>query len=265
MAESQSGGVQEIAFESFGVRAAVSAGPEVAHERLVAVLPPGWRPCESSAVDNRFELVAEPRGGYRVLRDGDLLGRGVDLDLALETIDTQLRGRIALQSTEKIFIHAGVVAHEGRALVIPGASFSGKTTLVAALVRRGAVYYSDEFAVFDDRGQVHPYPKRLSLRNGQLRATDQDVESLGGVRGREPAPVAMVVEAVYRPGASWEPRRASSGEGALSLMANAVAARERPEAALQAVSRAVDGAVVLIGDRPEASEVAPLLLAELAG
>jgi hypothetical protein len=30
---------------------------------------------------------------------------------------------------------------------------------VAELVRAGATYYSDEFAVLDSRGRVHPFPR----------------------------------------------------------------------------------------------------------
>jgi uridine kinase len=41
-------------------------------------------------------------------------------------------------------------------IAIPGRSFSGKTSLVTALVRAGAVYYSDEFAVIDRDGLVRP-------------------------------------------------------------------------------------------------------------
>jgi hypothetical protein len=34
-------------------------------------------------------------------------------------------------------------------------SYSGKTTLVSELIRAGATYYSDEYAVIDERGRVH--------------------------------------------------------------------------------------------------------------
>ena len=48
--------------------------------------------------------------------------------------------------------------------MIPGSSFSGKTTLVRALVDAGAVYYSDEFAALDETGRVFRYAKWLSVR-----------------------------------------------------------------------------------------------------
>jgi hypothetical protein len=60
-----------------------------------------------------------------------------------------LRIYVGLHAPNQIFIHAGVVAHEGRVIVIPGLCMAGKATLVLALVRAAAVYYSDEFAVLD--------------------------------------------------------------------------------------------------------------------
>src|SRR5205085_1489540 len=63
-----------------------------------------------------------------------------------------------------VFIHAGVVAWRGRAIILPGRTMTGKSTLVQALVAAGARYYSDEYAVLDGRGKVLPYPRRMSLR-----------------------------------------------------------------------------------------------------
>ena len=66
---------------------------------------------------------------------------------------------MAAETRERVFVHAGVVGWKGHAIVIPGRSRSGKTTLVAELVKAGAEYYSDEFAVLDAEGRVHPFPE----------------------------------------------------------------------------------------------------------
>ena len=45
---------------------------------------------------------------------------------------------LAEHAVDRIFLHCGVIAIDGRALLLPGRSFAGKTTLTAALVRAGA-------------------------------------------------------------------------------------------------------------------------------
>jgi hypothetical protein len=182
----------------------------------------------------------------------------------LMMMETQLESYVALNSPDFIFIHAGVVAVGDRAIVIPGASFSGKTTLVTALVRAGAVYYSDEFAVLDEAGRVHPYPKPLSYRPPDNEPTiDYRVEELGGTAGEQPLPVGMMIATRYLPGAGWEPRALSLGAGALALLEHAVAGRTRPEQTMRVVKTSLDRAVALEGERGEADVVAKKLLESL--
>lgn len=199
-------GMEAIAFEAFGVRILLAAQTPAAFERLPELLPPGSRAVPRHTVDHRLSIGADPSGTYEVSDDGVPMIQGAGLDLALMVLDGQLRARVALHAPDKIFVHAGVVAHMGRTMVIPGRSFTGKTTVVAALVRAGAIYYSDEFAVFDDDGLVHPYAKPLSLRGADQAQSDHHVHDLGGVAGVEPLPVGAVVVTSYRPGAEWRPQ-----------------------------------------------------------
>jgi hypothetical protein len=255
----------EFPFEAFGVKLAIRANRTELLDHVPAVLPPGWRPCESKDVTRRFAIIADPTGTFGIAKDGKALGRGVELELALELLDSQIRLEIGERAPDRIFIHAGVVASGDQAIVIPGKSFAGKTELTAALVRQGAVYLSDEFAVLDEEGLVHPYPKPLSIRGDDLWQTHHDVESLGGTAGDRALPVGLIVVTSYRADAVWQPRRVSAGEGAMALLANAVPARERPAECMRAISRAARDAVILQGDRGEADAVASELLAELSG
>ena len=59
-------------------------------------------------------------------------------------------------------MHAGVAVWNGAAILIPGRSHAGKSTLTKSLIDAGAVYYSDEFAPVLPNGFVIPYPKPLS-------------------------------------------------------------------------------------------------------
>ena len=162
-----------------------------------------------------------------------------------------------------MFIHAGVAGWRGKAILIPGSSFSGKTTLVAELVKAGADYYSDEYAVVDRRGRVHAYPKPLSIREGDaLKQKKYPVEALGGKPGVRPLPLGLVVVTRYEPGAEWRPESLSAGQGTLELLANTVSARREPERALDTFKNFFPGARFLKGARGEAKETVPLILEE---
>lgn len=242
------------------MRVLVSADTPEILERLPPLLPPGAQPCPLSAVSESFGIRAEGDGSYRFERDDSPVSKGIDLDFALMLMESQLRIYVGLNAPGRIFVHAGVVAHNGRAIVIPGLSFSGKTTLVVALVRSGATYYSDEFAVLDEAGLVHPFTKPLSVRDQEQVQNDHHVEHFGGIAGDEPVRIGAVVFAEYRAGADWKPKTLSSGRAVLAMLENTLPARERTEEALQVLKRAIAGAVLLEGERGEAEEIAQQLL-----
>jgi len=255
---------EDIAFESFGVRVRVTADTKEVLEQVPALLPPDAEPCPPSTADVSLEVFRQAGGLYEFLIDGSQVTQAIDLDFALTLLEAQLRIHVGLRAPNRIFVHAGVVAHEGRAIVIPGLSFAGKTALVLALVEAGAVYYSDEFAVLDEQGLVHPYAKAVSVRDKDEIQSDHDIQRFGGIAGEEPLEVGAVVFAQYRPGAEWNPIELSPGRGALSMFGNTLAAMQRSEEAMRVLSLAVEGAVLLEGERGEASEMAKPLLDRIA-
>lgn len=256
---------ESVAVEAFGVTVAVTADPE--HFAAVSdFLPPRARPVRHPPEQGRFALIKDTDGGFlSVMCDEKQIAGPLDLRLALGILDAELRMYIALHAPNHVFVHAGVVGVDGHAIVLPGRSFAGKTTLVAALVKAGAEYWSDEYAVLDADGLVHPYPKPLSVRINDTRETDeQPVESLGGRAGDRPLPVAVIAFTSYRPGVAWALRPRTAGEGALKLLEHSVAARSRPEQVLAAVRRAATNAVVLEGERGDARQAASALLSQQA-
>ncbi|MEO7556114.1 MAG: hypothetical protein ABIV94_05865 [Acidimicrobiales bacterium] len=163
-----------------------------------------------------------------------------------------------------VFVHAGAVAWNGRGVVIPGASYTGKSTLVAELVRAGATYLSDEYAVFDPSGRLHPYAKPLSLRRSDGLQVDHSVESLGGSAGRESVELAVVISAPFaEPVAGWTASEVSCGQGVLLLLENAIAARRSAERCVSALGMAVQGAVTLCGPRGDAALAVPRIVERL--
>ena len=248
-----------IGFEAFGVHVAVSAPAELL-PRIETVLPPGCLRRDPEDGDHQLSVMPRRKSSYRVEDEAGSVSGSADVRVMLMILEARLRACVAFHAPAHIFVHAGVVGFGGRAIVIPGRSFSGKTTLVAELVKAGAVYYSDEYAVLGEDGLVHPYSKPLSIRLDNSGQTDFDVSALGGVAGDAPLPIGLVVAARFTPGADWQPRQLSGGESVLAMMANTVPAQDRPAQSLATIKRALNGAVVLEGERGDAAGLTHTLL-----
>lgn len=238
---------------------------------LLERLPPGWRPASSANADRVYSVIAGGEGDRPGVRRLSLLyanaaqiGRSRELTDVLNVFEFYSQIHVAELAPRRVFVHAGAVAWKDRAILLPGSSLSGKTTLTAELVRAGATYYSDEYAVLDSRGRVHPFPRPLSIReNGSRKGRPTAVGAFGGVAAAGPVPVGLVVASAYEPGSRWHPRRLSAGEGVLALLAHAVSARRHPARVLAILERVAARAPVLEGPRGEAPEVAGEILARL--
>ncbi|MGI8733837.1 MAG: hypothetical protein ACR2LM_11130 [Pyrinomonadaceae bacterium] len=239
---------------------------------MIDRLPPGWKPAASPVVTNMYSLLLSTPSLRSNVRRFNLLyaggiraARSLDPELVLNIFESDIQIYVGILARRRIFVHAGVVEWKGQAIVIPGRSMSGKTTLTAELVRAGATYYSDEYAVLDERGRVHPYPRNLGMR---LPGTDEQTkvraETLGGKVGVKPLPVGMIVVSRYEAGARWRPRKLSPGQGALEVLANTVPARTRPEQSLTSIQQAVANATIFKGRRGDAKETAELILQSLS-
>jgi hypothetical protein len=256
-----------LAIEVYGVRIGIRSNCAATLERLKQRLPYGWKPVSSPVVEGTYSIYVASqtppnmRQYHLLYNDAGLQARALDIEKILGIFEYSIHLQVGATTRQRFFIHAGVVGWRGRAIIIPGRSFSGKTTLVAALVRAGATYYSDEFAVFDARGRVHPYPLALSIRQAGSGALQRwPVERLGGRRGRKPLPVGLVVLSRYQQGATWQPKSLSSGRAVLALVADALSARQQPTALLPVLRQAVAQSTVLDGVRGEADETAAAIL-----
>jgi hypothetical protein len=255
-------------FSAYGLCFCLRSNTPAGLEQAAAHLPLGWHAAPSGEVDILYSLRLAPPGNpkgrrsYHLLYcDAVLVARSLDLAPLLIALEHHAELLTAWLAQDCLFVHAGVVGWQGRAILIPGRSMSGKTTLVQALVEGGAAYYSDEFAVLDKEGRVHPYPVPLSLRSHDGRPARKTlVETLGGQTGVEPLPVGLVVVTRYRRGSAWRPRKLSPGQALLALMDNTVAARRDPAHSMPILKRAVTNAHALKSQRGEAGEIAPFLL-----
>lgn len=185
------------------------------------------------------------------------IARSADLRVVLDAVETHVKEWVAEASPRRTFVHAGAVGWHGHGILIPGRTLSGKTHLVRELVKAGAMYYSDEYAVLDASGLLHPYARSPSVReNGRFeRQTLRSVEEFGGTAGLAPLPVGLVVATIYKEGASWRPRTLARSEGMLALLANTVSARRQPHRAMAALREATARAKGIKGTRGEAEAV----------
>lgn len=252
-----------LAFTSYGVRVGVRTNDAALREKLLERLPPGSKISKNAVVRHLYSVFVGGEGARPGVRRFNLLyanseriARSLDLEEVLDGFEADLKLYVAEAAKRKLFVHAGAIGWNGHAIIIPGRSLSGKTTLVAEFVRAGATYYSDDFALLDSKGRLHPYPKPLAIRNEATSKQEKHaVESIGGRAGVRPLPVRLVLVSEYEKGARWRPRALTAGQGALALLANTVSARTQPQVALETFKQIAPRAAFLKGRRGEAKEV----------
>lgn len=198
----------------------------------------------------------------------DAVVRGADPAVALAEFT-----RLAVEHSPLLCIHAGVVSGPDGLIAIPGESGLGKTTLVAALLRVGFGYVSDEALALDRAtGAVTPFPRPLSLCGdvwpllGLMPAPPQDEERLvppavlerGEHLDRLADRVRHVVLARRAPGpARLEPAR--RGAAVQALLGRAFNHYRDPEGSFRAVVGVVRAATVWTATYADAPELTDLI------
>lgn len=253
-----------LAITAYGRRIGVRVNDAGLLGIVAKYLPCGWKHSAGHEVERLYSLFASGRQHNPRLRrphvlfgSGEPLARSLHLADILDALEQDARFFVAGHARGRIFVHAAVVGWNGRAIVMPGRTMSGKTTLAAAFVRAGAIYYSDEYAVLDDRGFVHPYAKPLSMRSAEdgYTQTDYPVEAIGGRAGTKPLRIGTILITEYSKAAQWRPRPLSRGMGAMSLLANTFGVRARPERTINVLWKAVTNASVYKSSRGEPGKV----------
>ncbi len=154
---------------------------------------------------------------------------------------------------------------EGSRSILPGFSHAGKSTLVAELVRAGATYYSDEFALLDPEGYVHPFTRTLQMRRpGSSEQTPLPLAQLNGQAGRDPLPIALVIFTEFADGARWAPETLPPGRAVLEMLLHAVPVQRTPARVLATLTATVRNATAWRSKRGEAALTARTLLTALA-
>jgi HprK-related kinase A len=105
----------------------------------------------------------------RFLVDGESPFMPLPADQALPMFEWGLNYAIAAQAHQYLVVHAAAIEMNGRVAILPGAPGAGKSTLTAALVRRGWRLLSDELALIrPEDGHVVPLARPINLKNRSI-------------------------------------------------------------------------------------------------
>lgn len=253
-------------FESFGVNVVVESDDakllSTARETVRDAFADSAQIFESLGdhSEHLFGITREA-GRFVLYKNGTQCESGESERNFFNYLNSLLRLEVAEFAEDKVFLHAGSVEYNGRALLLPGTSGSGKSTLTAELVRNGARYYSDEYAVLNSEGLVEPFARKLSLdRGGEKGPQNVSAEELGGRTGKDPIPVGMVLFTRFDENAEWTPEELTAGEAIMALIPNTLTMRKNPAFALKVLDLAAQRAIILKSLRGDAKTFAQFLL-----
>ena len=211
----------------FGVRLSIHS-PIRDAAKVAALLPVDSNCTDVTESEHRFTLQLEAGDLYRVRSGRSWKAPPQPLAVALRILQKEVYLYVAEKTTSYVFIHAGVVQLDGITVVFPGFSHAGKSTLVWSLVQHGAQYYSDEYAVFDEQGAVHPFALPINLRVN----TGERHSVMPLCVGATPLQPQIIVFASYRPSAVWKPRTLCPAETTMQLVRHSIGIRVTPRLVL---------------------------------
>lgn len=249
---------------SFGIRAfgsviRVDSDSREMRDILDRFLLPPLPRCEPDATNIKISVV-DTSDGFDVLVDDRQISAATTIDDAALGAVKALDDALVRKLRGLRAVHAGAVVFDGRALVIPGLSHAGKSSLVAELLRRGAAHLSDEYALVDEQGRVHAYPRPLLLRNGRPKQTLVLPEELNASYATGPFQVGWVLAVDYDPEATWNVRQISQGEAVMLLLRNTPHEMGQSPEMIDLFTRSAAGARCYLGTRGDVIEAADRVL-----
>ena len=257
--------VEPFCFNSYGVNIEIYSNDaevlkragEVAHDGLLGNL----RRSKRGSPTVRFDLIVTQTGKIRFMQDGKRITTSPPDWKFYKFFDSILGAAVGGNAPDHVVIHAGVVGWKGKAIVMPANSFDGKSTLTAALVRQGAEYYSDDFAIIDREGFVHPFARIISMRTDEpnMKVYDIDPRNIGRI-GRKRIPVGTLLFTSFRRSGKWRPQTITPGQAVLKMVPHTLPIRVSPEFTMRVLNILAQRAILISSTRGEADIFAQNLL-----
>lgn len=249
-------------FESYGVRVRIESNSREILESAVATACSVLLGCvteiDCESAEQVFSFPLLPSGDCSIIQNGQTMVTDKPDTLMWKYFDSLARILIAEFAKEHVFLHAGVVGWKGKAIVLPGNSFFGKSTLVADLVRNGAEYYSDEYAILDSEGLNHPFARPLTLRPAgkTFIETETPVEEINGKARHMPIPVGLVLFTRFVAESTPNYQYLTTGQGVVEIIAQTIAIKRNTEFAINVLKKALSSAIIVKSPRPDAGSFA---------
>ncbi len=110
--------------------------------------------------------VAEANTGFLVLQNGEAKRWCGDVHLVVPVVKHLIAAFVMNRTRYLLNVHAGVVGTKEGCLLLPGVAGSGKSTLTAALTKKGYTYFSDEYGLLEhDSLAVRAVPLPLCVKS----------------------------------------------------------------------------------------------------
>jgi hypothetical protein len=245
---------------AFGCNIQAEAASPEAYAILCRYIFP---PLQRTALDGRPDIVIRIAGSadqFQLIVDDTVVTSSVrPIDLVpdlIRVVDEAVIQRL----TSLHAVHAGAVLWDGRVLLLPGSTHAGKSSLVAELLRRGATYFSDEYALIDAEGRAHPYPRPLLVRNGSPVQIPVLPEECNAQVGDSAAPIGWILALRYVPDRPWSVSAIPQSEALVVLLQNTPHLLAEAPEMLQSFQRAVAGTTGFIGSQPNAVQAVDEIL-----
>jgi hypothetical protein len=251
-------------FESQGLRCVGFSWAVRANDpALVDDVTDLYRAClDHGPARHRFVLWRRGHSGDRhidVYRDDLAVLRRASRELALAHLAWEVNQGVVAESGGRLLLHAAAAEQDGVVVLLPGPQGSGKSTVVAGLVRAGLGYVTDEAVAVDrSTATIEPYPKPIALDASALSALgdpwpgpDPDGHAWLGQRLVAPqsirpdavsgdgGAVHLIVLPTFRRGQRTTIEAISRSEAAVSLAQNAFNFETSGRGALKLVARLV--------------------------
>ncbi len=200
----------------------------------------------------------EKDGTYDILLNSAIYAVGKPWHEALPLLFTLVFIHTCTALSEHLLFHAAAIVQNGRAVVFPAETGSGKTTLAGALAASGLEFFSDEITALDTGTlRIRPLPLPMSVKPGSVEVLEPFYPGLGaecvylradGKRVRYVSPPASsqpkkgesaLVEGVvfprYQPGGKTEMRPLGKTDALRRLATSGSSGRELRDEDIQAM------------------------------